>query len=74
MVPPSLLVPTDRLIWAGDRDRLRLADDPSADRPCTIHAPGATSMAWGVVDCAAPVANTAIRANAEAARFSISMC
>lgn len=28
MVPPSLLVPTDRLIWAGDPDRLRLAADP----------------------------------------------
>ena len=25
-VPPSLLVPTDRLVWAEDRDRLRLAE------------------------------------------------
>ncbi len=27
-VPPSLLVPTDRLVWAEDRDRLRLAEPP----------------------------------------------
>ena len=29
MVPPSLLVPTGRLVWVEDRDQLRLASEPA---------------------------------------------